>query len=274
MSAHAEEVASGGRFEFGKNWARFLDTLDEGRIATAEASLCEFLRAPRLDGKRFLDAGCGSGIFSLAARRLGADVLSFDYDPHSAACARELKRRYFPGDPGWEIREGSVLDRQFLGGLGEFDVVYSWGVLHHTGAMWDALANVAPLARPGGQLFVSIYNDQGTASRRWLAVKKLYNRVPGAGKTLLAAAVAVQQWWRPVLKDTLRADPGLHWRQYRRSRGMSPWHDVVDWVGGYPFEVAKPEQIFEFYREKGFRLERLTTCAGALGCNQFVFRAP
>jgi 2-polyprenyl-6-hydroxyphenyl methylase/3-demethylubiquinone-9 3-methyltransferase len=53
---------------------------------------------------------------------------------------------------------------------------------------------------------------------------------------------------------------------------MSMWPDVVDWVGGYPFEVAKPEQIFDFYRDRAFEPTRLTTCRGTSGCNQFVFR--
>jgi 2-polyprenyl-6-hydroxyphenyl methylase/3-demethylubiquinone-9 3-methyltransferase len=54
-------------------------------------------------------------------------------------------------------------------------------------------------------------------------------------------------------------------------RGMSPWRDVVDWVGGLPFEVAKPEEIFEMFQQRGFSLDRLRTCAGGLGCNEFVF---
>ena len=53
---------------------------------------------------------------------------------------------------------------------------------------------------------------------------------------------------------------------------MSFWQDLIDWVGGYPFEVSTPEQIFDFYRARGFTLPRLHTCGGSLGCNEFVFR--
>src|SRR5438093_4320793 len=132
---HATEIARGQRFEFGRNWARFLSALDDRKIEAATHSLEKTLGVESLDGKRFLDIGSGSGLFSLAARRLGARVRSFDYDPRSVACAMELRRRYFATDRDWEIGEGSALDAEFLGSLGKFDVVYSWGVLHHTGAM-------------------------------------------------------------------------------------------------------------------------------------------
>src|SRR5688500_2763920 len=111
---HAIEVKKGDRFEFGKNWRRFLATLNLEKILLAERSLQAALQRPRLDGNTFLDIGSGSGLFSLAARRLGAKVCSFDYDPGSVACASTLRRRYFPDDANWTIKQGSALDRDFL----------------------------------------------------------------------------------------------------------------------------------------------------------------
>src|ERR1700755_2012521 len=141
MSAHAIEVGRGERFEFGENWSRFLAVLDEERIRKPQESLREMLEVERREGKSFLDIGAGSGLFSLAARRLGARVHSFDYDPRSVACTRELRRRFFDADPSWTIDEASALDESYVRSLGTFDVVYSWGVLHHTGQMWRALEN-------------------------------------------------------------------------------------------------------------------------------------
>jgi 2-polyprenyl-6-hydroxyphenyl methylase/3-demethylubiquinone-9 3-methyltransferase len=230
------------------------------------------LGASDLKGARFLDIGSGSGLFSLAARRLGAQVHSFDYDPHSVACTRELRRRYFPNDPEWKVESGSALDETYVRSLGEFQVVYSWGVLHHTGQMWAALANAAIPVAPGGKLFIAIYNDQGSASRRWTKVKRLYNGLP---RPLRFLVVWPSFWvlnWRSVAKDFLRLRPFQTIRNYGKERGMSFWRDLVDWVGGYPFEVARPEEIFDFYRARGFSLIRLRTCGGSLGCNEFVLR--
>ncbi|HEX3100185.1 MAG TPA: class I SAM-dependent methyltransferase, partial [Pyrinomonadaceae bacterium] len=126
---HQLEVASGERFEFGKNWSAFLSVLDDERIATAEASLKEMLECDTLAGKTFLDIGSGSGLFSLAARRLGAKVHSFDFDSNSYACTKELRRRYFANDDDWTVEQGSALDREYVESLGKFDIVYSWGVL-------------------------------------------------------------------------------------------------------------------------------------------------
>jgi 2-polyprenyl-3-methyl-5-hydroxy-6-metoxy-1,4-benzoquinol methylase len=259
------------RFRFGENWRRFLSVLNQERIAEAEKSLGEMLETEELRGKSFLDIGSGSGLFSLAACRLGARVHSFDYDPESVACAEELKRRYRAGDADWTIERGSVLDTDYVRRLGQFDIVYSWGVLHHTGAMWRALENAALPVAPRGKLFIAIYNDQGRKSQAWLKVKRAY--VSGAAGKLLVPMLFIPYFIAGGLaKDLLRGrSPLARYTEYKRSRGMSIVHDWIDWLGGYPFEVARPEEILSFYCERGFTLEKMITCGGGLGNNQFVF---
>ena len=267
-------VSGPDRFAFGRNWARFLSVVNDERILEAEKSLCAMLEQPSLSGLRFLDMGSGSGLFSLAARRLGAKVWSFDYDPESVACTADLKRRYFPDDHDWTAERGSALDQAYVTSLGTFDVVYSWGVLHHTGRMWDALANAALAVAPGGRLFISIYNDQGIPSDFWKWVKRTYNRLPGVLRLPFATGILAPREAARFAYRLSRFQLGGYvrsWTQYHRSRGMSRWHDYVDWIGGYPFEVAKPEEIFDFFLARGFRLAKLKTCGGLHGCNEFVF---
>ena len=272
---HAREVARGERFEFGSNWAGFLSVLDEDRIAAAQRALQEMLQVDRLDGLRFLDIGSGSGLSSLAARRLGARVHSFDYDPQSVACTGELRRRYFPSDGEWTVERASALDAGYVQALGQFDVVYSWGVLHHTGRMWEALTLAAVPVAPAGKLFVAIYNDTGTQSRRWRTIKRIYNELPRLARTPFAIAVTLPGELKTIARTTLTLRPGEYlrsWTDYRRLRGMNRWHDIVDWVGGYPYEFATPDEIFDFYTARGFTLTKMKCGGVGLGCNEFVFQ--
>jgi 2-polyprenyl-3-methyl-5-hydroxy-6-metoxy-1,4-benzoquinol methylase len=268
---HSQEVSSGARFEFGENWTRFLNVLDDERIQVAKSSLQSMLGVESLVGKTFLDIGSGSGLFSLAARSLGAKVTSFDFDPKSVACANELKRRYFNDDSDWKIFEGSVLDQSFIDNLGQYDIVYSWGVLHHTGHMWQALENVIPCVANQGKLFIAIYNDQGRISERWLWLKRMY--CSGFLGRKIVKAICIPYFVVPpfVLDIIKLRNPFNIYTEYKMQRGMSKVHDWYDWLGGYPFEVAKPEEIFDFYRKNNFELRRLTSSNGGLGCNQFVF---
>ncbi len=258
-----EEISNKERFEFGKNWKRFLTVLNEERINAAENSLKEMLGLDSLEGKTFLDIGSGSGLFSLAARNLGAKVTSFDFDDSSVGCTAELKKRFYSEDNNWEVMQGSVLDNTFLNTLGTFDFVYSWGVLHHTGNMWEALKNVVSLVKDDGVLFIALYNYQKFFSRYWTFVKKTYNKflisrpllilVHGLYPTLPSVALKILQ-------------------QRKAPRGMTIWYDLLDWLGGYPFEVSTPKDIFNFYKSQGFVLTQINTVFGNSGCNEFVFR--
>jgi len=261
---HAAELRSGERFAFGANWRRFLDDLAPARIDAAAQSLQQMLGVATLAGRTFLDVGSGSGLFSLAAWRLGARVRSFDYDPESVACTRELRHRHADDDPGWVIDRGSILDEAFTAALGRFDVVYAWGSLHHTGEMWRAIERSAALVAPSGRHFLAIYNDQGWRSSAWRGVKRVYV-ASAAGRWVVSAAVVPVFWLREQAARLLGRR-----RDAARRRGMSAARDWTDWLGGYPFEVATPDAVVAFHEARGFRLERSVTTP-RLGCNQFVF---
>jgi 2-polyprenyl-3-methyl-5-hydroxy-6-metoxy-1,4-benzoquinol methylase len=265
------EVRAGERFTFGENWRAFLGSISDDRIAQAVASVQALLQMPSLEGKTFLDIGSGSGLFSLAAHKLGAKVTSFDYDPSSVGCAVELRQRFGRPTNPWEILHGSALDADFVGALGQFDVVYSWGVLHHTGAMWTGIRNAMSAVKPGGTLCLALYNDQGAVSKRWTVVKRIY--CSGAPGKYLMSSLIIPYWVaRSAASDLVRGRAPWHSLvTYRSNRGMSPWYDWHDWLGGYPFEVARPEDIIMPLQRDGFCIKGLVTQAGTMGCVEYVF---
>ena len=265
MSSFRDDIAAGKRFEFGRNWSSFLRVLNEERIQEATKSLQAMLEIDRLDGRSFLDIGSGSGLFSLAARGLGAHVFSFDYDPGSVDCTRALKRRYCEGDPAWTVEEASVLDAEFMESLPRFDIVYAWGTLHHTGRMWRAIELAADRVETNGILFIMVYLDMGSASVAWRRVKRLYCSSFFGKAAVLSVYVPyfVVLW---LLVDVYRfRNPLRRYTEYYKSRGMSKFHDLVDWLGGYPYEFAKPDEVIRFVEARGFTLQKLRN-------TEYVFR--
>lgn len=255
--------ADDGRFPFGENWRRFLASLDDRRIEESEAALGRMLDVQNLQGRSFLDIGSGSGLTSLAAHRMGARVHSFDYDPQSVACTTELRRRFAPDDAAWTIERGSVLDPAFMSHLGQFDVVYAWGVLHHTQDMWRAMEHAIRSVAPGGTLFIAIYNDQGWISGYWRGVKRLYN----AGVLPRALIVATHAPYLLAGRWLAGAARG----RFGPGRGMSLWYDMLDWLGGWPFECAPAQSVIAFHEARGFSLLRQNP-GRRHGCNEFVLK--
>ena len=276
--ASGECRKSGNRFAFGENWQSFIDhALDERRIQIAVGTLQRMLKARDLCHKTFLDVGCGSGLFSLAACLLGAErVVSFDYDPQSVCASLTLRERARVSTERWLVSRGSILDSEFLATCEGADVVYAWGVLHHTGSMWQAIDNAVSKVKPGGLLAISIYNKvekRVGGSAMWWHIKRVYNRLPrrvrsmmdwGYGGILLLRRAATRQ------------NPITMIRDYGESvgRGMDFWHDVRDWLGGFPYEYATAGDVFTYLHEKhGLELIYLNTQSGH-GCNEFTFHRP
>ena len=271
MKTNNPPVSLDKRFSFGRNWLSFIRTLDENRILEAERSLAVMLDLTTLAGKRFLDVGCGSGLFSLAARRLGAKVFSFDFDKDSVEATKELKRRYFPHeDHMWHIEQGDVLRESYLNKLDRYDIVYAWGVLHHTGDLFQAMDNVSNIVKNNGKLFIAIYNDKGISSRIWYHIKKFYSMNAFASAVIKALFYPVLFSYNFVKGFVHNKDPFYIFKHYKSHRGMSILHDWNDWLGGYPFEVAKPSEVISFFSDRHFRLEHSRTVTGS-GNNEFIF---
>jgi 2-polyprenyl-6-hydroxyphenyl methylase/3-demethylubiquinone-9 3-methyltransferase len=263
------------RFGFGDNWLDFARDLQPDRIERAEQSLRTLVRCASLAGQSFIDVGSGSGLFSLAARRLGARVHSFDYDPASVRCTDELKQRYFAGDPHWTVEQGSILDGDYVRKLGHFDVVYSWGVLHHTGAMRDALRSAAGLVKPG-RLFAFALYHRTLLCGFWRQEKRWY----------AAASPRAQERARNIYVKLLRLrfaltrkDFHAYVTNYQSARGMSFFNDVHDWMGGYPYESILAPEVEALMQAMGFvQLHNTATgiTAGVFGsgCDEYLYRRP
>jgi 2-polyprenyl-3-methyl-5-hydroxy-6-metoxy-1,4-benzoquinol methylase len=260
-------------FAFGENWQQFVQqylTPDRERLAaSALASLFE----AEIAGMRFLDIGAGSGLFSLAAYRLGArEVVSVDVDPGSIAACQAVRRR--AGSPqNWSVHQGSILDTSFTASIGRADRVYSWGVLHHTGSMWNAIENTVSLVATGGLLGIAIYNrvEGGLGdSGRWWRIKRTYNRVPRAAQVAMEAAY-LAAW--SATKLAHRENPIRAAREYQSVRGMALRTDVKDWLGGFPYEYATPDEIVSFCTaECGLEVKKVSPAGPRnTGNNEFVF---
>ena len=263
--------ADSGRFAFGENWRDFVGQLGESGIAEARRGLEKLLPAGEIRGRRFLDLGCGSGLSMLAAMQLGAaSVAGIDLDPNSIEAARTLLSRYSPGGP-WTLRQADLLSLAPQT-EGIFDIVYSWGVLHHTGEMRTALDRAAALVAPGGKLAVALYRRTPMCGF-WAREKRLY---AGAGPFAQAAIrVLYKAAFCAGLVATGRS-PRRYIREYVSARGMSWTHDVHDWLGGYPYESIGPAEVAAALDALGFSLVRSFTRPAVLGgllgshCDEFV----
>jgi 2-polyprenyl-6-hydroxyphenyl methylase/3-demethylubiquinone-9 3-methyltransferase len=258
MSDAGNGRQGGDAFAFGKNWERFVEkSFSDERVEISRKHLLDFLGVADLKGKYFLDVGCGSGIHSLAAFRSGAArIVSFDVDAHSVKTTRRL--RELAGDPPhWQVLDGSVLDEPFVAALDPADVVYSWGVLHHTGNLWDAVRNTAGRIAPGGVFYLALY-EKTAESPYWIETKRRYNRETRLGKLAIEVAYVYRTFFRGISPRQWIASL-KYIATYKQSRGMAFWTDVRDWVGGWPYEPSTPQEVTDFVAGLGLSMRKVKT---------------
>jgi 2-polyprenyl-6-hydroxyphenyl methylase/3-demethylubiquinone-9 3-methyltransferase len=261
------------QFDFGQNWSDYsAHALTEERVRQARSDFARLMAMAgvELPGTSFADIGFGQGLGLLSAVSMGARAVGCDINP---LCVEVLGRngRLFPGMDTQDIPIviGSILDPHVVESLRQaapdpsgYYVVHSWGVLHHTGRMWQAIDNAASLVRPGGTLVIALYNRHWT-SPAWALIKQLYMRAPRIVQRAMIATLY------PVI---FAAKWAVTRRNPRRmERGMDFYYDVVDWVGGYPYEYASIEEVASYMATKGFASGRSAAAAVPTGCNEFVF---
>jgi predicted RNA methylase len=269
MAENLLEVES--HFSFGENWAQYAEKIDERRIEEAEKSLIRLVGRESIQGRTFLDIGCGSGLFSLAALRLGCQrLLAVDLDPNSVQTTRKTLERYAPAGANWDCRRISVFDLD-PAKVGTFDIVYSWGVLHHTGAMYKAIEKASAMVKPEGMLTLALYGKTPFCGL-WRIEKRIYSRSPKwvqrAIEKVYSAVVAA----RLALKgESLKKRRETYFQQ----RGMDMYHDTRDWLGGYPYESISPQEAMTFMHKLGFEPIRSFVCPSigllGAGCDEYSF---
>ncbi len=256
------------RFKFGENWQQFLENLTDRKIDEARIALVNFLETSDLQGLSFLDIGCGSGLHSYAAHTMGAKpIVSFDYDPASADACRALKNTKAPDAESWSIFQDDILHPMQPVLQKEYDLVYSWGVLHHTGSLWQAIKNAADRVKVGGRLHIALYNKHWT-SPFWKQIKATYCRSPRGLQNSMLRFYAGYEWTKLVLKGR---NPQRYISSYNKERGMDWLTNLRDWLGGYPYEYATPAEVIAFVGEHHLELVKCLPNNGT-GCSEFLFK--
>lgn len=264
-------------FAFGENWAAYAEKITEAEIEEAVQGLSRLLGGERLDGSRVLDIGSGSGLHSLAALRLGAaDVVAVDIDPDSVATTKAVLERH-AGNGHLRVQTANVFDLD-PATWGRFDVVYSWGVLHHTGDLQRAMRQAAVMVRPGG-LFVFALYRRIWMDALWRRAKRWYARAPEEAQAR-ARALYVALFRLGLFATSRRFDD--YAANYRSNRGMDFYHDVHDWIGGWPYESISAPEVQALMDALGFEPVRLFVRAGQVfgrdpgffgsGCDEYVYR--
>lgn len=260
------------RFGFGKNWLDYSKCINEDRIQTAVKSLERFFDPKDCVDKTFLDIGCGSGLFSLAALKLGfKKVVAIDIDPNCVQATTFLLSQHMPPER-WQCQEVSVFNldpTQF----GYFDVVYSWGVLHHTGDMKKAISVALQMVKSEGIIVLALYRKTLMCGF-WTWEKRLYNNGPAWFPRVAEFLYKIVMVLRLLVA---RINPWAYIANYKKNRGMSWHHDIVDWLGGYPYESISPEELRIFANSLGFEVIQEFTRKqkyGFLGsaCDEFVLK--
>jgi len=261
-------MSTSKQFDFGQNWKNFSkNKLDEQKIEQAQRDFIELVKGIELENKTFIDIGFGQGLGLLTSAKLGAKSVGVDINTKcketlefNKAHFSELKEVNIP------VIVGSVLDKGVMQQIKDvhetYDVIHSWGVLHHTGKMWEAIDNSCQLVKSKGKFILAIYNKHWS-SKSWYYIKKLYNFSPGIIRHLMVYFFYVVIFMAKFLvtfKNPLK-----------KERGMNFYYDVVDWVGGYPYEYASKEEVVTYMQTKGFDLIKYRAAEVPTGCNEFVF---
>jgi SAM-dependent methyltransferase len=261
-------------FAFGKNWELYSRQINSSHIESSKKDLIGLIQLESLQGMSVLDIGSGSGVHSLSMMLLGCkDLVALDYDPDSVSTTnRVLSGKSFKGD--FQVIQADIL--KHIPGIDgrTFDLVYSWGVLHHTGDMMKGIDRSISYVKPGALIALALYRKTLLCTF-WRIEKFLYSKSPKILQSLF------QKTYEFVFGLGIKIKTGQSLRAYKLSyfqkRGMDFSRDVHDWLGGYPYESIDPRYLIQYMEQRGFTLlnshisKKQIGILGS-GCDEFLFK--
>ncbi len=219
-----------------------------------------FYSPEEVKGKTVLDAGCGTGVFSIIFARNGAaKVTGIDISPGSLGTARGLKEKF--GLANAEFQQQDMLHLSFRDA--SFDIVWAWGTVHHTTDPLGAITELIRVLKPGGSLFLAIYKQ---TSVTWIheIIRKTMIRTPRWSWNVLAKAGAFML--TPVVF--------LFKRRQKSRKGEKLSELILDWYFVPIRHYYTPEEIRVFLERKKFRIEKYLAHSGRFNSSSnFIYKA-
>jgi ubiquinone biosynthesis O-methyltransferase len=219
-----------------------------------------FYNPKEVKGKTVLDAGCGTGVFSIIFARNGAaKVTGIDISPGSLDTARSLKKKF--GLANAEFRQQDMLRLPFASA--SFDIVWAWGTVHHTTDPLGAIAELIRVLKPGGSLFLAIYKRTNVT---WVheIVRKTMIRTPRWSWNSLAKAGALAL--SPIVF--------LFKKRQKSRKGEKLSELILDWYFVPIRHYYRPEEIRSFLEARKFKIENYLAHSGRFNSSSnFIFKA-
>ena len=256
-------------FKFGENWKNFSNLIDNNRLKEAVTSLKKLTNKKSLNNLSFLDIGCGSGLCSLAAIQLNCKkIYAIDQDEQSIKTTKKVLQKSRFKKVKVEKKDLFTLNEKE-----KFDIVYSWGVLHHTGNMLEAIKKSTKMVSKNGMLILALYKKTKLCNL-WKIEKYIYKSSPKVIQNFIKNLFIFLFKLAMILK---RKNFSNYINDYKTKRGMDFYHDVHDWLGGYPYESISIEEISKIMDKFGYKMIRSFQVKKQIGffgtgCDEYVFK--
>ena len=219
-----------------------------------------FYSPEEIKGKRVLDAGCGTGIFSIIFARNGAaEVIGLDISPGSLTTARHLKDNFKLDNV--HFQQADMLQLPFPNQ--SFDIVWAWGTVHHTLNPWQAMEELLRVLKPGGSILLAIYTKT--------KITFLHEIIR---KTLIKTS---RKTWQPLAKIMafFRGPVVAIFKKREKSRQGEKLEELIfDWYFVPIRHHYYPREIKDFLEQKGLTIEKFLPASGRFdSTSNFIYKA-